>query len=130
MENEEHLPEDLQEPFRRLKAEAGRGNEMMRHFFEKGEQNDLGLLVSWMRNQFLQPILYGLEEETSRTILENWLAHVQTGATRFREVPTGTATANQRKFVERWNSELDRTISLIQERLRKLEDSRPSTGKP
>jgi hypothetical protein len=122
--------EQKQEPLRRLKSEVERGNGMMRHFFETGEQNDLELLVSWMRNQFLQPILYGLEEETSRSRLENWFAHLQKGSTRFREVPLGATTPNKRKFAERWSSEMDAAISLIQERLRKLEDSTPSSANP
>ena len=130
MENEEHLPENLQEPLRRLKSEVERGNEMMRHFFEKGEQNDLELLVSWMRNQFLKPIIYGLEEETSKSRLENWLAHLQKGSTRFREVSLGATTPSKRKFAERWNSEMDTAISLIQERLRKLEGSTPLSANP
>jgi hypothetical protein len=120
MEKEEHLPEGLQEPLRRLKSEVVLGNEMMRHFFEKGEQNDLELLVTWMHNQFLKPILYGLDEETSRTRLENCLAHLQKGATQFREVLPAATDTNKMRFIERWNREVDAAISLIQERLRKV----------
>jgi len=69
LEKEPQLPAELQEPLRRLKSECVRGNEMIRRFFENGEPNDLELLVSWMRNQFLKPILYGLEEEMSRSRL-------------------------------------------------------------
>ncbi len=126
MENEKHLPDGLQEPLRRLKSEAGRGNEMMQHFFEKGEQNDLERLVSWMHNQFLKPILYGLDEETSRSRLENYLEHLQKGVTQFREILPAATDTNKMKFAERWNSEMVVAISLIQERLRKLEDSTPS----
>jgi hypothetical protein len=125
MENEERLPEGLQEPLRRLKSELDRGNDLMRHFFEKGEQNDLELLVGWMSNQFLKPMLYGLEEETSRSRLEDGLAHLQKGSARLREVLPEATTPNKRKFVERWNAEMDTAISLIQERLRKLDDSTP-----
>ncbi len=85
MENEEQLPEELQEPLRRLKSEVDRGNDLMRSFFQKGEQNDLELLLLWMRNQFLKPILHGLDEETSKPRLEDALAHLQKGSTRLRE---------------------------------------------
>ncbi len=123
MENDEHLPEELKEPLRRLKSEVDRGNALMRLFFEKGEQSDLEALVGWMSNQFLKPILYGLEEETSKPRLEDGLTHLQKGATRLREAVPEATTSNERKFAERWNSEMDTAISLIQERLRKLERS-------
>ena len=125
MDNDEHLTEELKEPLRRLKSGVDRGNTLMQLFFEKGEQNDLESLVGWMSNQFLKPILYGLEEETSRSRLENGLAHLQKGATRLREALPEATTPNKRKFAERWNSEMETAISLIQERLRKPNDSTP-----
>ena len=125
MENEEHLPEELKEPLRRLKSEVDRGNALMQRFFENGEQNDLELLVGWTSNQFFKPILYGLEEEASRSRLEDGLAHLQKGATRLQEALPEATTPNERKFAERWNSEMNAAISWIQERLRKLDDAKP-----
>jgi hypothetical protein len=123
MEKEQQLPTELREPLRRLKSECDRGNEMIRHFLDKGEPNDLDLLISQMHNQFLKPILYGLEEEMSRSRLENWLEHLQEQSTRFRELTSAANNPNKMKFAERWNSEVDTAISLIREQLRKLEDS-------
>lgn len=122
MEKDAHLPDGLQEPLRRMMSEAERGNEMIRHFFESGEEKDLELLISWLRNHFLKPILYGLDEETtSRARLENRLTRLRMGAARFREVTFGVTTANKMKFVERWNNEVDAAISQIEEKLKGLE---------
>ena len=85
---------------------------MIRHFLDKGEPNGLGLLISWMHNQFLKLILYGLE-------------HLQEQSTRFRELTSAANNPHKMKFAERWNSEVDAAISLIREQLRKLEDSTP-----
>jgi len=123
MEKERQLPARLREPLRELKAECDRGSEMTRCFLDTGESNDLDLLISWMHNQFLKPILYGLEEEMSRSRLENWLEHLQKQSARFRELTSAAKHPNKKKFAERWNSEIDTAISLIREQLRRLEDS-------
>jgi len=125
MDNEAHFPEELHEPLRRMTAEADHGNALIRNFFAKGEPNDLEVLLQWMRNQFLKPLLYDLEEETSRSRLEDRLAHLQKGSTRLREALPVATTPNEKKFVERWNSEMDAAISLVQQRLKKLDDSTP-----
>ena len=125
MENEAHLPEDLHEPLRRMKAAVDRGNSLIQNFFTKGEQNDLEVLLQWMRNQFLRPLLYELEEETSRSRLEDRLAHLQKGSMRLREALPAATTPSEKNFAERWNSEMDKAICLIQERLRRLDDSTP-----
>lgn len=123
MDKEQQLPPELQEPLQRLKLEAGRGNQMIRRFFENGEPDDLELLVSWMKNQFLKPMVYGLEEETSKSRLENCIGRLQEQSTRFRELTSAVTNPNQRRFVERWNCEVDAAVSLIRKQLTKLEKS-------
>jgi hypothetical protein len=125
MDNEANLPEELREPLRRMAQRVDHPNALIRNLFEKGEQNDLELLVDWLRNQFIKPVLYGLEEETSGSRLENLLAHLHKGSARLREALPETTTPTVSKFAERWNSEMNTAISSIQERLRKLDDSTP-----
>lgn len=128
MEEEQQLPPEFQRHVQRLNSECGRGNEMLRRFFESGEPNDLEALVSWLSSQFLKPMLYGIEIETSRSRLENCLGRLQEQASRFQEMTLQVTDANQRKFVERWNHEVEAGASLVGERLRKIEGASQYDG--
>jgi hypothetical protein len=120
MEPEQQRRIEFQKHLLRMKSDCDRLNEIMGRFFEKGESNDLELLVSWLHDQFLKATIDKLEYENSRASLERMLAQLQKQSTRFQESTSSANNPNQKKFTERWSSEVADAISKVKEQLSKI----------